>query len=79
MSNQQSSRINPNLPDSYSPVIDERNFAAPSHHLSTGQKEQIAELAEASAGHIQPGGSNLAGGQFGSGSLGVWTAWHHRL
>lgn len=49
--------------------MNEQNFNAPSHQLSTAQKEQVAELAEASSGHIH-GGSNVAGGLFGSGSHG---------
>lgn len=64
-------RVNPNLPGSYQPVMNQDNFNAPSHHLSTKQQEQVAELAEGSAGHIHTGGSSGgAGGGFGSGSLG---------
>lgn len=63
-------RVNPNLPGSYQPVMNQDNFNAPSHHLSTKQQEQVAELAEASAGHTHTGGSSGGAGGFGSGSLG---------
>lgn len=69
MSGQEGRHINPNLPDSYNPAVNGQTFSAGPHNLSTTQKEQVIELAEASAGHIH-GGSNIAGGQFGSGSLG---------
>lgn len=63
-------RFNPKLPGSYQPVMNEENFNAPAHHLNTQQAEQVVELAEASAGHIQTGGSSGGAGGFGSGSLG---------
>ncbi|KAK9896389.1 hypothetical protein P389DRAFT_171539 [Cystobasidium minutum MCA 4210] len=74
-SNQQGGHINPNLPGSYQPVMNQENFNAPAHHLSTHQQEQVAELAEASAGHIHSGsndqsiGGNSSSRGFGSGSL----------
>ena len=71
-------RVNPNLPDSYNPVMDQRNFNAPAHNLDTQQQEQVAELAEASSGHIHAG-NNIAGGHFGSGaSIQLWVTSHGR-
>ena len=71
--NNQGEKVNPNLPGSYQPVMNQDNFNAPAHHLSTQQQEQVAELAEASSGHIHNTSLGQSGGNsggFGSGSLG---------
>lgn len=51
--------------------MNEANFDAPSHQLNTQQKEQVAELAEHSAGHTgvgHQGGSSGLGSGSGHGS-----------